>query len=382
MRTIHVLTLALLCAGGSTACGGGGSGGSAPVGGGTVPGGDAVVIQDKDYHMCSYSYLANGGVLPEGVVAWGQISFLTDPDGDPAGLSYASESANGVVELGTTDYTIPGYDLLPDGLFRFLAGPLEFARGGFARDARVGLLANTGAGTAPRIMCMLQMEGAFSTSSLSGEYHVAVYGHRADTRGAALWGTLTFDGAGAVSSSSLASNADGTVDPSLPPVGGSYVVLPAGQLVATIGTDRMAGGLLDGGDFLCATGETTDGIDAQQLMVGFPVGTGLDATVFEGTYWLVGTKDALGGTATTSAVGTATADGAGNLTVVTIENEEGLIGGSEAPTTYTVSPGGSILLGSAPGPVSPGAISPDGRFGFVSGGEAGESPQLFVLVRQ
>ena len=373
-RSIPRLTAALACALLAAACGGGGGGADGGAGG--TPGG--VVLNGKEFHQTSYSYLVNGGV-PDGIVIWAQLTFTESPDGDPVGISIGALNENGVVDLGSTDGTIPRYEIDDDGFFSASSLGFEFMRGGFSRDTRVGLVANTLVGSPPRIMCMVRKNGSFANASLAGVYHIAIHGHQGpSTLGGAVWGKLTFDGAGAISGSSLSANADGVVTPSLAPVGGSYGVLPDGRVVATVGADSLSGGMLEGGDFLALTGETTDGLDVQEMLVGFPVGSGLDETAFDGTYWLVGMKDAVGGTATTSIVGTVMADGAGNIDVVTIENEEGSISGTEGPGTYVVSPDGSFALSGG----DPGAISPDGRFGFVSGGAAGNSPQLFVFVRQ
>jgi hypothetical protein len=148
------------------------------------------------------------------------------------------------------------------------------------------------------------------------------------------------------------------------------------------GDIQLAGGLLPGGGLLITSGSITDGDDPAMFAFVQAATTATNATL-SGTYRIVGIAHAFDTPAFRSMTGTLVADGAGNATIQWTTSQVGAIVIEPAfAATYGV--GSSGILGvTTPTVVLQGAVSQDGRYGFLSGGTTfGSEPTFLLLVRQ
>lgn len=137
------------------------------------------------------------------------------------------------------------YSVAGDGGLALTVGA-ETLSGGMLNGAGVAVAASTSAGADPAIFILVKKGGTFTDASLSGKYFACTFSfdvdddhHESET------GTVTFDGAGSFSFSSLVSNEEGVI--STGSGGGTYSVASDGVLSATAGSEVMQGGLRDGG---------------------------------------------------------------------------------------------------------------------------------------
>ena len=142
------------------------------------------------------------------------------------------------------------------------------------------------------------------------------------------------------------------------------------------------GGAFAGGDLVIVGGATTDTQAPRSFAMVRP-STAASLATFSGTYAIVGLQYEVTSGAYTSLTGTATADGAGSLTVAFTENKEGTITMQPPDTVaYSVAPNGGLTVLTG-GESFRGGVSPTGDYA-VLGGTTTSGPVLgyFLLVRQ
>jgi len=348
------------------ACGGGG---------GTVPG-DPPAAATPSF-ADTYRYAALISAAPNTLrTHLGEVT----PDGSGTLSGVIVRNVNGAIAppIGLTPFA---YVVEPDGAltWRPSATPdLVEIQGGLGVGGRVGVLGYVLPGDPPGIHVLTKPEGGHSDASLAGTYHWGGYFSLAPDEAATFWGgTVVFDGAGGAETT-LHMNAEGVTGDLEGPFPATYAVDPDGTVTFTFDTVVLRGGLLAGPGVAVLGGGTLPG-NQPTLMVFVAASAGATDARFAGRYFVAGF---VGGAAEhTSVAGTATADGGGEVTLGVTENVEGMVATPpSAAASYVVGPDGSlsILGGDAP----QGAISRDGRFGFLTGGTTpGSTPMIYLLCR-
>jgi hypothetical protein len=286
---------------------------------------------------------------------------------------------NGVINplvTGNLPYTVAA-----DSTWAWQSGTTDVVRGGVSSDGRMAGGASVAPGVSPAISLLIRREGAWTTGSLSGAYHMCSL--RLDPISGQMtswWGTATFDGSGAVTFSYSESNEGVVAGPGL---GGAstYSVLADGTTtISAPPSTPFQGGILLGGDVVVVSGATLSG-RWPGLIILVRESTSASAATAAGTYSLAGLSRNAGGFS--SVTGPAVFDGTSNVTVTLTSNENGVIASGPAETVpYTVMPNGTLTV--TPGGTESfiGAIAPDGRFGVLGGETTGSSgPQIVFMIR-
>jgi hypothetical protein len=110
-------------------------------------------------------------------------------------------------------------------------------------------------------------------------------------------------------------------------------------------------------------------------------GTGVTQTMFEGVY-SVTQYGGLSGTSTFGKAITLFAYGNGTFFTSQTKNSQGTIGTSNDSGTYTVADDGTLTFTDADGIVGTGAISADGNALVLGNITSGQTPSIWVGVRQ
>lgn len=366
LKTLPVLFLAALLA----ACGGGGDGGTEPAAS-TPPTPDQLLGQLRIVEFYGER------LAPEVTTAWGALAF--DGLGTLVGGGVAYNKA------GLTDVTAYGpftYEIGEGNRLTWSIDDDVAAVGGVTADGDAALLGRIRDGRNPGLHVLVRPAGPYGLTSLDGAYHLGGLIH-GEPRQGALWGTVTFDRDGGLTSShgaNVEGNAEGLFD-SL----GDYTVSSEGALNCLLLGQRYEGAILAGGDVLILAGGTQD-LDLQGLFVLVRTGAAPDESLLSGPYHYVRMRgdwdDA--GPVWTVETGTATSDGAGVVTRADAwRSEDGVVspvtGG--ALINYEVQSDGG-LKAQADGDPCQGGVSPDGRIAFLAGGTAdGRDPQFWILLR-
>jgi hypothetical protein len=129
-------------------------------------------------------------------------------------------------------------------------------------------------------------------------------------------------------------------------------------------------------------GSTTSGADPA-VAAAVKAATSASVATLQGAYWIVLLERDPTSGEFRSLHGTATANGAGSLTLFSTSNTEGTIAVEPPqPTTYTVAADGTLTV-DAGGNGLRGGVSQDGSFAVVGGGTAiGSSPTIVLLCRK
>jgi len=290
-----------------------------------------------------------------------------------------ADNNGGVLSAGGSqvlDYTIDA-----DGTLRFLQAATEVVAGGLGADGRCAVLAASSATISPVMIVMIRSSGSYSTASLMGDFHMS--GYSVTSVSVSLFSTKpAFDGVGGYSGSGAA-NEDGSLDGGA--ISGSYTVAADGQATVDLFGETQEGCLLDGSSFGAFAGGNTAGDDPAMVLL-MRAGSGSSTATFSGSYWVVGVELNLGGGNFESTYGTATADGAGGLTIAATVHNGTTLNPIAGTALYSVAPDGTLVLnrsGVAGTEDLTGAVSPDGRIAMIGGGAVlGSNPVLFVLCRK
>jgi hypothetical protein len=352
------------------ACGGsGGGGGTQPL---------VVALDDATFQGTYFAVLKAGRNTggAEGVTSTGTFS--------TGGAGIASQTQvsnrNGVLSGPTT--TPYEYDVAVDGSLELRVIGMAVARGGVAADGACALVASIAPGAFPGVWAFVRRSGFHTPASLSGNYSFVLM-QTASLGGstATLTGTADFDGAGGVDLTAQP-NFMGTIRPSFTlPL--TYTVLGDGTSVFDPGGLQVEGGVSADGVLAVWAGGTDAFDPVPAVAVALRAATSAGPATFRGEYWIVSlARDPASGEFR-SLHGTASANGAGSVTLASVANTEGVIT-SEPPqtTTYTVAANGKFTV-DAGGNVLQGGISQDGRYAVLGGGTvAGSEPTILLLLRK
>lgn len=369
-RPARLVLCALLLAAPLPACGGGGGGGS-----GSDPTTPEASLSGL-YSVAELSATA-GGSLRE--------------------VEFGIGTADGVGSIIPTVGSNDGTTLTPAALgpvvpFAVAAnGSLTLAdeTGFLTNDGSTAVAMKTVAGSSPNMRILLRLAGPYSLASLSGQFHMGATTGQTVIYTQTSGGYYEANGTGLLDfPTTIFRNASGTHG-STSGIGMStaYALTPTGQLSVDITSSEMStGGLTADGNFAVFAGEST-GTGPRFLGVLLKVSNAATNAAFDGEYILANIRFDAAGATITSGIGTATADGAGNLTIdagVT-ENEEGVVSvfGAASAATYTVAADGTLDVADVRG-----AISPDGRYGFLCGElddgnpATDDDPNFIILIRR
>jgi hypothetical protein len=369
LGTARPLALAALTA--LAACGGSGGGGGAPV---------VVVVGNEDF-VGTYFAVLKAGREAGGPDARGATGTLT---ADGAGNASHTQTINdsGVVTGPTT--TLYDFAVAADGSLELSLAGTVFARGGIPAHGDVALLASAAPGAFPGLIVLARRRGLHDETSLAGTYHFVelLFGSLGGAS-VAFTGTTTFDGLGGASTTSTG-NSMGLVASGITG-SATYTVIGDGTSTytpAALGPPTQEGGVVAGGAVALWGGSTNDG-QSPVVTVVIRESTGAGLATLEGAYWLVLLERDAGTGEFRSLHGTATADGAGALTLLATSNVEGVLAPEPLQTTtYTVSPIGRLTV-DAGGSALVGGVSQDGSFAALGGGTApGSNPTLAILARK
>jgi hypothetical protein len=262
--------------------------------------------------------------------------------------------------------------------------------GGITADGSAALFMESSAGTTPSVGVAFRPSGAYTNATFTGDYHLARILGAALTHSSVFsttaQGAVVSDGIGGVIFPNVMTNNAGLVAAA---AGGPsvYVVAADGSMTMTgVGGD-VQGGIAPGGDFAVLSGSTTGGFPPSMAAL---IKKSVAATnaVFSGTYWAVGISSDPGSNNNwKSFFGTVTANGTGGMNYVsTTENTEGVISTNNGLDDYAVQADGTLITsdvaGIGGGPFSTGAVSPDGKYAYLSGGLGGGGPMFTLFVRK
>ncbi len=298
-------------------------------------------------------------------------------DGSGSVSGTTTDNVDGVP--GTPSMGPPSaYAIAADGTVTF-----EGLTGAITADGEVLVLCDLNTDGEPLICIMLRRSGTYSNASLSGNYYmggIKAQAAKAETHWTQTGlGPVSFDGASMTTHPTVAWNDAGTVTTV---TGGNAIYAVAADGTATMGTTWFGtaqGGVADDNSLVIYGGATN--ASSPFMKVYTRQGAGLNNSVLSGEYALVSIEATDGADPQYSAyLGVAVADGAGGLSIDNLtRNTEGTITpqGPEA-AAYTVGATGHFTVGNLEG-----AVSPEGRFAWLSGGTGnGDGPQLLFMVRR
>lgn len=293
-------------------------------------------------------------------------------DGMGDSHSVATENAGGTIiasvpESGT--YTVATANAIP-ALTNSSgeSGAIEGA------NADSYVLAGTQSGTAPGIAIGVLPDTNATTATVNGNYtQVAVAGELSTGDISVNEGTVTLTN-GTVTGR-LTLNTAGSI------IAG---IQDAGQFTISNGLLSAAGGSQQGavsadGDLIVIANTAAGGIPGISVLV--PQGTGATNATFEGVYSIA----AYAGNSTaapTDQLFTALAHGNGTYGVTYTQNDNGTVSTGGDTGTYAVASDGTLTLTGSSGDVHHGAVSADGNAVVLASITSGETPAIYVGVRQ
>ncbi len=222
---------------------------------------------------------------------------------------------------------------------------------------------------------------AADASLLSGDYFVCFFSGEdgvTDT-GFAGWGVATADGAGGLAGSIMQNQAT-VVSVSLP-LPGAYTVAADRETTLTLPGPSGYAGWTNSAGTLALSGRISAGQPPASLAL-VKLGSGFSDASLSGDYHFAALSINASGDAV-SVWGTATFDGAGNISFSTTSNNEGTVSTpppSVLPGTYAVAADGQVTM-SFPGGDLEGCLTPDGQLLLGAGGVVnGQEPFLFLFT--
>jgi hypothetical protein len=289
----------------------------------------------------------------------------------------ASSSVTTVNAGGTITDNVPGsgaYVLATANAIAALTDS-SFGSGGIEGvNADSYVAVNTDSGTMPGIAIGVLPNPNATTASVNGTYTqvgvlgvlstggIIAYEGSVTLSNGALAGTLTLNSAGAI--------VPGTQD--------------SGQFTISNGLLSAAGGSQQGavsadGDLIVVANTASGGSPGIGVMV--PQATAATNATFAGVYSIA----AYGGNSTTATADqsiTAFAHGNGTYSVSYTQNSNGTVTTGENGGTYAVAANGVLTLTGSAGDVHNGAISADGNALVLGSIKSGETPIIYVGLRQ
>jgi hypothetical protein len=263
----------------------------------------------------------------------------------------------------TTANAIPSYADNSPGL-----GGIEGANGNAIVSAE-----GMASGTQPQIYVAVRPDATATTNSINGNYTqvrlkvelstggiMAGEGNVTVTNGT-LSGTYTSNKAGTITTGNQASG---------------QLTVTNGKLTA-VGTG--AGAVSADGD-LIVLADTNSG-DEPLIIVAVPQGTGVTKATFQGVYSVTQYGGLSVGSTFAKAI-TLFAYGNGTFFISQTKNSDGTIATGYDSGTYTVAADGTLTYTDADGIVGNGAISADGNALVLGNITSGQSPTIWVGVRQ
>ncbi|MDJ0522868.1 MAG: hypothetical protein QNJ90_12440 [Planctomycetota bacterium] len=363
--------VAMLVCGGVllAACGGGGGGGSTPTS-----------AFNGQYGM--YIFEATAGPPEACYSLWGGVD--VDGSGSPTGVLRGNEDGN---LTGAQPVTGWNTRIESDGSFHWQHTSMpgtDIWSGTINSGGEVGLVMPVHSGQPPSMMIMSRRSNYAAAPNITATYRACGYSFDLGTaRNTSWWGTMTFDGSGG-GEREFSRNMEGAMGITLSPPAISYTLTPAGNLtIDAPGMGQLTGDVYADGEFIVVGGSTTSGDDPILLAMVRP-STAASVATLSGTYGMVGLRYDRAGPAFASMTGTANADGAGNISVVVTENNEGtVVTGPPDTATYTVEVNGRVRLDTGGGERYVGGVSPSGKYVVLAGATSpGTDPSFYVLVRR
>jgi hypothetical protein len=337
------------------------------------------VLGDDAFQGDYFAVLKAGGHAAAATQARGTTGILV---ADGAGVAVHSQTINdsGVVSGPTT--TPYGFDVAADGTLELSIGSTVFGRGGLSTDGRCALLCSVSPGAFPGIIVLHRREGQYANASLSGAYRFVAFSFFTVTASSSsVTASVLFDGVGGMTGSATVNSMGTVLAGSLP--ASTYSVIADGTSVLALGvTSVVEGGVVDGGSAAIWGGSTT-GTSSPAMFVAVKEAASTTVATLQGAYWAVAIERDPVSDEFRSLHGTATADGAGGLTLLATVNTEGVLAPEPLQSTvYAVTASGQLTIDPA-GSALVGGVTQDGSFAAVAGGTTpGSNPILLILRRK
>lgn len=291
------------------------------------------------------------------------------------GLSW-TDNTDGTISSLAQSWT---YSIAADGTFTATTPGGTVLAGHVQPGGDVALAARISAGAFPMTALFVRKGGAtFATADLTGDYWAGSFSCApAGPTHASRTGTVTFDGAGA-STSSLTDDAEGVITATSPP--GTYSIAADGTLTYVSGGETFTGGLLAGAGVAVAA--STSGGSSPQVMVFLRKSGAFTTASFSGAYALCGFEFDLGAPTThQSSSGTVTPSGMGSSPFSLTVNAEGTIVPVSGASIYTVTPDGTLTVTLGIDTLR-GGLPTGAALTFLAPVSSGSDPRLFLLLKK
>lgn len=368
------LAIALLLALLLPACGGGSSD---PVGnggqdGGENEGGGGETFNDR--FAGSFHHVALAGASNDS----SRISWVGSTAADGLGeLVFSDTLIKDGSTLGGPAARTFSYGVEADGGTTLSAGGDDVFRGAVTDDGAFLLATTLLPGGRPSVNIIGKKETGLSVASMSGPYHIGVFGI-VSAGFFTTWAVATFNGSGGWETGSFLANVHGSLDSSGAD-DGFYTVAEDGS--ATMESDGLidGGAIYGGGQVMVLGGAISAGSGPNHLIYAIKASSDASVATLSGEYLAVGLIVQPEPTSVTSFHARVVSDGMGGLELNDItENEEGIVTTGGASTeTYAVDASGRLTVGNRQG-----AVSADGRFAFLTGEISGGPVVMIFLVRK
>ncbi len=370
----HARTALVLCALFLAACGGSDGTTTVVVAAGEQP---PPALFNGAYHMSIIGGSTAGG-LENFLVSWGDAT--ADPE---TGLLSFTGSANADGVVNASDENLP-FEERSDrelALEPFLPA-YDALQGGVSEDGSVAAAAAATPFIPPYLMLFTRAGSGYDNATVAGTYQFAAMSSTAvGNSTGALWGTITFDGAGG-GNAEVTTNAEGAiVGPFVVPI--NYTVEPDGGLQLAInGALILQGGIGADGEVALLGGGVIAGDNPTQYVL-VRQGAGLADADLDGIYFFAGLTQEVGSNLYGSISGHLLADGAGSAFFTGYVNNQGDVTVEPPePLTTTVAGDGTISVTTGGGDVFHGSLSASGRFGIFAGPDGpGTNPSFFFFFR-
>lgn len=364
MKRLTIRMLSLVCLAALVpACGGGGDDGPA------VPSTQNGLLSGV-YHYVSFG--GNSAPAHDDASRSGTATF----DG-LGGVSLSwTENSDGTIGSLAQNWT---YSIAADGTLTATTPGGTVLAGHVQSNGDVALAARISAGAFPMQAVFVRKGGAtFGTADLTGDYWTGSFScDPAGPTHASRTGTVTFDGAGA-STSSLAEDAEGVITATTPT--GTYAVAADGTLTYVSGGETFTGGLLAGAGVAVAA--STSGGSRPQVMVFLRKSGAFTTASFTGPHALCGFEfDLTVPTTHQSSSGTVTPSGMGAAPFSLTVDAEGTIVPVSGSSVYTVTPDGTLTVTLGVDTLR-GGLPPGAGLTFLAPVSSGSDPRLHLLLKK
>ena len=356
------------------ACGGGGGGSTPPPGN---PGPVAPTGLDNTAFQGTYFFaLLNGDAARSGFATFGYGT------ADGAGTFTYSGGVNQNGALGTVSGGTLAYTVAADGMLEIRVGGTLAARGGIGTDGRRAVAASV-APQIPAMYLFLRAEGSYTNGNLSGFYRTGSLAVAPNVAWISRLYEGTFDGNGMWGGPSEI-NTEGAVSSAIAGPALAYAVTGTGGL--NWQADYLyTGQLAEGGAYGILGGDLVGGLNSSPgIAVLVREASGMTAASFSGGYWYVSLEREPTGPSVVAGAGTATADGAGVLTLAGTSNDFNA-GTVNQAGSYVLTAEGRLTVNRSGG-INPtenlrGGLAAGADFGFVAGGTlANANTALIVFI--